>query len=170
MEDASRHVLARAKADGCQIVMSHELADRLPGIFSEAHVSISQDSAKLARPVDDGNPDNGAGPIAPSAETVRNGTYRPLSRPIFIYVNTAALARPEVQQFVQYYLDNGSELIKEVGYVPLTDAEQKLVRQRFTNKTTGTMFDASAPMDDTSTSTALPADIASVNAGDTTCD
>ena len=98
-------------------------------------------------PVDDGNPDNGAGPVAPSPETVRNGTYRPLSRPIFIYANTAMLARAEVQQFVQYYLESASPLISEVGYVPLTDAEQKLVLQRFSGKTAGTMFDASAPMD-----------------------
>ena len=48
---------------------------------------------------------------------------------------------------MQFYLDSGGPLIKEVGYVPLTDAEQNLVRQRFTKKTTGTMFDASAPMD-----------------------
>jgi phosphate transport system substrate-binding protein len=116
------------------------------GYMGLAYYEENKDKLKLVA-VDDGNPDNGAGPVAPSAETVRNGTYRPLSRPIFIYVNTAALARPEVQQFVQFYLDSGGALIKEVGYVPLTDVEQNLVRQRFTNKTTGTMFNASAPMD-----------------------
>jgi phosphate transport system substrate-binding protein len=97
--------------------------------------------------IDDENPANGEGPILPSAETVRNGTYRPLSRPIFIYVNTAALSRPEVQKFIEYYVTSASPLVSEVGYVPLTDSEQKLVQQRFAAKTPGTMFDASNAMD-----------------------
>ena len=116
------------------------------GYMGLAYFEENRDKLKLV-PVDDGNPANGAGPVAPSAETVRDGTYRPLSRPIFIYVSTAGLARPEVEKFVQFYLESGAPLIKEVGYVPLTDAEQKLVRQRFTSKTPGTMFDAAAPMD-----------------------
>ena len=116
------------------------------GYMGLAYFEENKDKLKLV-PVDDGNPANGDGPIAPSPETVRDGTYRPLSRPIFIYANTAALARPEVQKFVQFYLDAGGPLIKEVGYVPLTDAEQQLVKQRFTSKTTGTMFDASVPSD-----------------------
>jgi phosphate transport system substrate-binding protein len=116
------------------------------GFMGLAYYEENRDKLKLV-PVDDENPGNGAGPVAPSSETVRNGTYRPLSRPIFIYVNPAALSRPEVQQFGQFYLESAAPLIKEVGYVPLTDAEQQLVRQRLSNKTTGTMFDASAPMD-----------------------
>jgi phosphate transport system substrate-binding protein len=116
------------------------------GYMGLAYFEENKDKLKLV-PVDDENPGNGAGPIAPSSETVRNGTYRPLSRPIFIYVTTAALARPEVQQFAQFYLDSSAPLIKEVGYVPLTDAEQQLVKKRFASKTTGTMFDAAAPMD-----------------------
>lgn len=118
------------------------------GYMGLAYYEENRDKLKLV-PVDDGNPANGAGPIAPTPETVRDGTYRPLSRPIFIYASTATLARPEVQKFVQYYLESSGPLIKEVGYVPLTDAEQKLVVQRFTSKTTGSMFDASAPTDST---------------------
>lgn len=90
--------------------------------------------------VDDENDDNGAGPILPSFETVRNGTYRPLSRPLFIYVNTTALDRPEVAQFVDFYLANTSELSKEVGYVSLTDAELAMVKARLAARTHGTMF------------------------------
>jgi phosphate transport system substrate-binding protein len=116
------------------------------GYMGLAYFEENRDKLKLV-PVDDENPANGAGPVTPTSETVRNGTYHPLSRPIFIYVNTAALARPEVQEFVQFYLDSSAPLIKEVGYVPLTDAEQQLVKQRFAKKTTGTMFDAAAPMD-----------------------
>ena len=80
----------------------------------------------------------------PSLETVRGGTYRPLSRPLFIYVNAAALARAEVARFVQFYVDEGSPLIEEVGYVPLAAAELDLVKQRHAAKTTGTMFDAAS--------------------------
>lgn len=57
--------------------------------------------------------------VYPSAETVNNGTYTPLSRPIFIYVNTDRLNRPEVRAFVEFYLNNAAELSGEVGYVPL---------------------------------------------------
>jgi phosphate transport system substrate-binding protein len=54
-------------------------------------------------PVDDGKADNGEGPLSPSAETVRSGTYQPLSRPLFIYVSRKAADRPEIQQFVDAY-------------------------------------------------------------------
>lgn len=63
--------------------------------------------------------DGGNGAIKPSAETVGNSTYSPLSRPLFIYVNNKALARPEVKGFVNYYISNAANLSKEVGYVAL---------------------------------------------------
>jgi phosphate transport system substrate-binding protein len=116
------------------------------GYMGLAYFEENKDKLKLVA-IDDENPANGDGPIAPSAETVRNGTYRPLSRPIFIYVNTAALSRPEVQKFIEYYVTSASALVSEVGYVPLTDSEQKLVQQRFAAKTTGTMFDAAGATD-----------------------
>lgn len=55
--------------------------------------------------------------VAPSNETVESGDY-PLSRPLFIYVNNSALARPEVQEFVRFYLETTPELITDVGYTP----------------------------------------------------
>jgi phosphate transport system substrate-binding protein len=115
------------------------------GFMGLAYYVENQDKMRLV-PVDDGNPSNGAGPIAPSLETVRGGTYRPLSRPLFIYVNIAALSRPEVEAFVRYYLESAADLIQEVGYVPLSDAEQALVRQRFASRTAGTMFGDTAAM------------------------
>ena len=63
------------------------------------------------------------GVVLPTAETVKNGTYKPLSRPVFIYVSDVALKRPEVSAFVQFYLDNASVLVPDVGYIPLTDEE-----------------------------------------------
>jgi phosphate transport system substrate-binding protein len=110
------------------------------GFMGLAYYEENEDKLKVVA-IDDENPSNGAGPIPASMETVRNGTYRPLSRPMFIYVNTKELARTEVQQFVDYYLSHGPALISEVGYVPLTESEQGLVKARFAAKTTGTMFD-----------------------------
>jgi phosphate transport system substrate-binding protein len=57
--------------------------------------------------------------VAPTAENVLNGSYQPLSRPLFIYVNAAALARPEVRSFVDFYNRNATKLAREVGMVPL---------------------------------------------------
>jgi len=116
------------------------------GYMGLAYFEENKGKLKLVA-VDDENPANGAGPIVPSAETVRNGTYRPLSRPVFIYVNTAGLSRPEVQKFIEYYVTKSTPLVSEVGYVPLTDNEQKLVQQRFAAKTTGTMFGSSNASD-----------------------
>ncbi len=67
--------------------------------------------------------DNGNGCVAPTPESIKSGDYTPLSRPLFIYVNTAELERPEVRAFVEYYLDEAGALAAEVGYVSLTDAE-----------------------------------------------
>jgi phosphate transport system substrate-binding protein len=50
---------------------------------------------------------------------VLNGTYQPMSRPIFIYVNVKAMARPEVRQFAEFYMRQAPKLVKEVKYVPL---------------------------------------------------
>ncbi|MDP2917112.1 MAG: hypothetical protein Q8O16_04195, partial [Dehalococcoidia bacterium] len=63
--------------------------------------------------------DSGSGPVLPSEQTILSGTYKPLSRPIFIYVNKAALPRPEVKEFVRFYMTEGPKLVSEVGYIPL---------------------------------------------------
>jgi phosphate transport system substrate-binding protein len=67
--------------------------------------------------------DNGNGCVTPTPETVKGGTYAPLSRPLFIYVNRAALTRPEVDAFVRFYMEQAAALVAEVGYVPLEPAE-----------------------------------------------
>ena len=58
-------------------------------------------------------------PVEPSAEAVINGTYQPLARPIFIYVNAKSLAKPEVREFAEYYMKTAAKIAKEVKYVPL---------------------------------------------------
>lgn len=61
--------------------------------------------------------DKGEGCVAPSAETVQDGSYAPLSRPLYVYVAAASLQRPEVQEFVRFYLQQAATLAPEVGYV-----------------------------------------------------
>lgn len=82
------------------------------------------------------------GPVAPSVETISNGTYQPLSRPLFIYVNRkAAEEKPEVGEFVRFFLDrDNAPLVRQVGYIPLTETINNLVRQRFEHRTTGSVF------------------------------
>jgi phosphate transport system substrate-binding protein len=124
-----------------QGVSSDELA---LGYFGLAYYESNKSKLKPVG-IDDEKADNGAGPVLPSFDTVRGGTYRPLSRPLFIYVNAAAMARPEVQQFVDFYLKTDAGVISEVGYVALTDGERQLVQQRLASKTTGTMFGTGSP-------------------------
>jgi phosphate transport system substrate-binding protein len=79
--------------------------------------------------------------VLPSAKTVEDGTYQPLARPIFIYVNaTAAAFKPEVKAFVNFYLDNAPELVKEVKYVPLPAEDYAAVKAHFKALKPGTGF------------------------------
>jgi phosphate transport system substrate-binding protein len=109
------------------------------GYFGYAYYLENKDKLKLI-PIDDGDDANGKGPITPSPETVANGTYQPLSRPIFIYVSKAAVARPEVKAFVDFYLGEGTKLVGEVGYIPLPDKVYELARKRFADGKTGSAF------------------------------
>ena len=79
--------------------------------------------------------------IMPSPEAVMNGTYQPLSRPLFIYVNaTAAAFKPEVKAFVNYYLEKAPTLVKEVKYVPLPASDYAAVSAHFKAMKPGTGF------------------------------
>lgn len=69
--------------------------------------------------------------VDPSKQHVLDGTYRPLSRKIYIYVNADAAKRPEVKSFVEYYLNNGPRLVEKVKYVPLKAQEYKDAMSRF---------------------------------------
>jgi phosphate transport system substrate-binding protein len=68
--------------------------------------------------------DSGRGCVAPSSETVQDGSYAPLSRPLFIYVKADSLRKPEVEAFVEYYLENTATLAEQALFVPLTDEQQ----------------------------------------------
>jgi phosphate transport system substrate-binding protein len=82
----------------------------------------------------------GKPPVSPSEETVLAGNYQPLARPIFIYVNTKSLAKPEVKEFVNFYLTHGAKAAKEVQYVPLPAKAYEIGKGRLAGMKTGTIF------------------------------
>jgi len=84
--------------------------------------------------------DGGKGPVLPSIENVINGTYSPLSRPLFVYVRDTSANRPEVREFVQFMMTKGADLVSEVGYVPLPQSAYDLALKHFNAKKLGTVF------------------------------
>jgi phosphate transport system substrate-binding protein len=74
--------------------------------------------------------DGGGGCVAPSPETVQDASYTPLSRPLFIYPSAEALQRPEVEAFLQFYVDNANQIAEEVGFIGLTDQQLSQTRSR----------------------------------------
>jgi len=88
------------------------------GFFGYAYFDENKDKLK-AVPI---SWKDGDKPVAPSVSTVLDGTYQPLSRPIFIYVSAGALKKAEVRQFVEFYNKNADKLVREVKYVPLPTA------------------------------------------------
>ncbi|MBP0630825.1 MULTISPECIES: PstS family phosphate ABC transporter substrate-binding protein [unclassified Cupriavidus] len=78
--------------------------------------------------------------MAPSASAVLDGSYNPLSRPIFIYVNEKSLEKPEVKDFVAYYLQHGARLASEVKYVPLPAKAYTIAAEHLAKKKLGTVF------------------------------
>jgi phosphate transport system substrate-binding protein len=88
------------------------------GYFGLSYLEQNRDKVKAAEV------DGGRGCVAPSTETVQDGTYTLLSRPLFIYVKGSSLRKPEVEAFVQHYLDNTATLAEQALFVPLTQAQQ----------------------------------------------
>ncbi len=107
------------------------------GYFGYAYYVENENRLKLVA-VD---AEKGGGCVAPSEETIANGTYVPLSRPIFIYVKLASLERPEVREFVRFYLDPANtRLIKSTGYVPFPEQYYRQGWQRVEARQVGTIF------------------------------
>jgi phosphate transport system substrate-binding protein len=109
------------------------------GFFGLAYYEENKNRLKLVA-IDDEKAENGEGPILPSLDTVMKGTYQPLSRPLFIYVRKQALDRPEVAAFIQFYLQNGATLAREVGYIPLPGRAYQLAQGRVEKRQTGSIF------------------------------
>ena len=90
--------------------------------------------------------EKGKAAVAPSGETVLNGTYNPLSRPLFLYVNLKSLDKPEVQKFMEFYFDQVEKLAKEVNYVPLPASAYEILKKRLADREKGTAFAGHADM------------------------
>ncbi|MDO9372118.1 MAG: PstS family phosphate ABC transporter substrate-binding protein [Gammaproteobacteria bacterium] len=88
--------------------------------------------------------DGGKGPVVPAEATVIDGTYQPMSRPIFIYINKRSAERPEVKQFIEFYLKNAASLVKQVKYVPLPALAYTTALEHFAKGKTGTVFNGQA--------------------------
>ena len=106
------------------------------GYFGLAYYVENKDKLKAVPIVNKGT----TKAVSPSLATVMDGTYQPLARPIFIYVAEKALTRPEVKEFVTYYLSNAAKLTKQVGYVPLSKAHYDQAMKNFNGKKLGTGF------------------------------
>ena len=104
------------------------------GFFGYAYY-IANKSKLTAVPIDGGN-----GPVAPTFETINTGSYAPLSRPIYIYVNPKSLDRPEVSSFVDFYIKNASALSKEVGYISLPNKVYEAALKRIKKRETGSAY------------------------------
>ncbi len=109
------------------------------GYFGLAYYEQNKDKLKLVA-IDDENDANGKGPILPTLDTVKNSTYQPLARPIFIYVSVQSAEKEEVAKFVEFYLKHAAELVKEVGYIPLPDTAYQEAWERFKKRIKGSVF------------------------------
>lgn len=86
--------------------------------------------------------DSGKGPILPSEETVMDGTYAPLSRPLFIYINKKSAAdKPEIKEFVDFFIKNAPILTKESKFIPLPQRAYMIIQDRFLKLKTGSLFE-----------------------------
>lgn len=106
------------------------------GFFGLAYYEENKDKLKLvAIDAGDGNC------VLPTTETVANGTYQPLSRPLFIYVNRQRIdQKDEISTFISFYLQNAAQLVLDVGYIPLTPEIYQLAQQRYDKRITGSVF------------------------------
>lgn len=106
------------------------------GFFGYAYYVENSSVLKLVA-VDN---EDGNGCVEPSPETIEDGSYQPLSRPIFVYVSTAAYDRPEVNAFVDFYLNEGPNIIPEIGYIPFSVQMYDTLYERFVSGRTGSVF------------------------------
>ena len=111
------------------------------GYFGYAYYEANQDNLKALAV------DSGDGAVLPSRQTVEAGEYQPLSRPLFIYVNSsAAQNNPVLREFVEFYLEQVPATVTEVGYIPLPEDGYQLAKIHFTRGKVGTVFEGQAAL------------------------
>ena len=124
-----------ASADDETLVKNIAANPNAIGYFGYAYYLANKDKLKLVAI------DSGYGCVQPSAQTVGDSSYQPLSRPVFIYVKKSAAMRPEVKAFTNFYLEpENSKLVLSVGYVPLPKIALQSAKSRFNRGQTGTIF------------------------------
>ena len=124
-----------ASEDDNVLVQGVENNKNAIGYFGYAYYIAHKDKMRAVPIVNPNGKD-----VNPSIEAVNDGSYSPLSRPLFIYVREAAAARADVREFIDFYLTEGAELAKEVGYVPLPAEAYRLALKHFADKKLGTVF------------------------------
>ncbi|MFT4579568.1 MAG: phosphate transport system substrate-binding protein [Nitrospinales bacterium] len=129
-----------ASEDDNVLVMGVAGDENALGYFGYAYYRENKAKLKVV-PID-----GGTGPITPSEKTINDGSYKPLSRPIYIYISKPGSQRPEVKEFVRFYLANASELVKEVGYISLPDKSYQLATDRFEKWLKGSLISGRSDM------------------------
>jgi len=109
------------------------------GYFGYAYYIENKDKLKAVPIVNDKGQ-----PIEPSMAAVLKGSYNPLARPIFIYVNARSFGKPEVKEFVEFYMKHASKLAQEVKYVPLPDSAYRVALEHVQKGKKGTVFGGTA--------------------------
>jgi len=109
------------------------------GFFGYAYFSENQDRLKLL-PIDDQDDANGKGAITPSAATILDATYQPLSRPLFIYATKKAYDKALGKDFLNFLVEQSPKLVPETGYIPFDAETYKLVKDRLVAGKTGSLF------------------------------
>ena len=97
------------------------------GYFGLSYLEQNQDTLRAVQV------DGGEGCVSPSAETVQSGEYKPLSRPLFIYLSDKALQREEVREFVDFYLKNEEQIAEQAQFVSLTEEQLKKSQEKATS-------------------------------------
>lgn len=106
------------------------------GFFGFAYYDESKEKLKLVPVV---NPATGKA-VEPSKETVKSGSYSPLSRPLFVYVNKESLKNPDVVRFMDFYLKHAGALSEDAGYISLRSEAYQKIQNHFGNQVTGSRF------------------------------
>jgi len=138
-EDASRSDYTASESDN-MLVQGVSGDPGALGYFGYSYYAANKNKLKLLAI------DNGDGkPIKPTVEDIREGTYKPLARPLFLYVNRKAYDRPEVKAFLEFFFKNAKKIVEHprVNYVALSDELYQLAQERLAKGTTGSaMADA----------------------------
>lgn len=134
IEDASRNDYVFSEDDNALVKGVAQDPNAL-GYFGYAYYEQNKDKLQAVAI------DNGSGGILPSEETIQNNTYRPLTRPLFIYVNAKkAQENPALKDFIKFYLAQAEAKVKQIGYIPLPASAYKLALIHFETNHVGTVF------------------------------